>query len=345
MEHVVYSVVCQGRSVHTFRCRGVWATVASADRESSMTHPTVAAWPQAPTNPASLAAALREHAYLPDHGLATALHVALCLGRPVLLEGDAGVGKTEASRALASTLGARLIRLQCYEGLDVAHAMYDWNYARQMLYTRVLEDARLSATDRVDELFGPRFLLRRPLLDAIDNDDPVPPVLLVDEIDRADDEFEAFLLELLADFQVTIPELGTIRAAARPFVMLTSNRTRELHDALRRRCLYYWLGPPSREREIAIIKAHVPEVSDRLAAQSALFVGRLRAMELLKPPGLAETLDWVRALLALGQAESAAADQADAILGAVLKHEEDLRLVREAGLDKLLVEGGHVEHA
>jgi MoxR-like ATPase len=310
-----------------------------------MTSSTVGAWPQAPTSPASLAAALREHAYLPDHGLATALHVALRLGRPILLEGDAGVGKTEASKALAGALGARLIRLQCYEGLDVAHALYDWNYARQILYTRMLEHAPLSASDRVDELFGSRFLLRRPLLDAIDNDDPVPPVLLVDEIDRADDEFEAFLLELLADFQVTIPEVGTIRAAARPFVILTSNRTRELHDALRRRCLYYWLGPPRREREIAIIKAHIPQVSDRLASQSALFVSRLRAMELLKPPGLAETLDWVQALLALGQAESANAHEADAILGAVLKHEEDLRLVRDTGLDELLAEGAHVEHA
>jgi len=301
-----------------------------------MTLPNQGAWPQAPPTPELLAERLRDQGYLPDAGLATALHLAIRLERPLLLEGDAGVGKTEAAKALSRVLGARLIRLQCYEGLDVAHALYDWNYARQMLYMRMLEVAQLSAPESIDELFGSKFLLRRPLLDAIDNDDAVPPVLLVDEIDRADDEFEAFLLELLADFQVTVPELGTIRAAAPPLVILTSNRTRELHDALRRRCLYYSIGPPSREREIAIIRSHIPEVPERLAEQSAAFVSGLRRLELLKPPGLAETLDWVRAMVSLDQTEITSGGYTETVLGAVLKHEEDLQTVREVGLEKLL---------
>ena len=228
----------------------------------------------------------RERAYLADRGLATVLHVALALGKPLLLEGEAGVGKTEVAKTLADVLGARLIRLQCYEGIDVAHALYDWSYARQMLDIRLIETAtsrrRRRQRARLHDLFGREFLVRRPLLDAIEHDDPVPPVLLIDEIDRADDEFEAFLLELLSDFQVTIPEIGTIRAEQRPVVILTSNRTRELHDALKRRCLYHWIGHPSLEREIAIVRARVPGVPERLAAEAAAFVERLRALDLAK---------------------------------------------------------------
>ena len=217
----------------------------------------------------------REHAYLADRGLATVLHLSLVLEKPLLLEGEAGVGKTELAKVLAEVTGGRLIRLQCYEGIDVAHALYDWSYARQLLYIRTLEAAAgRRRQGALHELFGREFLERRPLLDAIENDDPVPPVLLIDEIDRADDEFEAFLLELLSDFQVTIPEIGTIRAARRPPVILTSNRTRELHDALKRRCLYHWIGHPSLEREIEIVRARVPGVPERLAAEAAAFVQR-----------------------------------------------------------------------
>ncbi len=211
------------------------------------------------------------------------LHVALALGKPLLLEGEAGVGKTEVAKTLADVLGARLIRLQCYEGIDAAHALYDWSYARQMLAIRLIETGDVAPAGdtraaRLHDLFSREFLVRRPLLDAIEHDDPVPPVLLIDEIDRADDEFEAFLLELLSDFQVTIPEIGTIRAEQRPVVILTSNRTRELHDALKRRCLYHWIGHPSLEREIAIVRARVPGVPERLAAEAAAFVERLRAL-------------------------------------------------------------------
>src|SRR3954464_10965545 len=234
-----------------------------------------------------LSAALGERSYLADRGLATVLHVALKLGKPLLLEGEAGVGKTEGAKTLADGVGARLIRLQCYEGIDVAHALYDWSYARQMLYIRTLETGGGMRTGALAEVFGRDFLVRRPLLDAIEHDDPVPPVLLVDEIDRADDEFEAFLLELLSDFQVTIPEIGTIRAERRPRVILTSNRTRELHDALKRRCLYHWIGHPELDREIEIVRARVPGVPERLAAEAAAFVGHLRAMDLAKLPGVA----------------------------------------------------------
>jgi MoxR-like ATPase len=261
--------------------------------------------------------------------------VVLSLRKPLLLEGEAGVGKTECAKALADVLGARLIRLQCYEGIDVAHALYDWNYARQMLYIRTLEAAHAAAPDAVDDVFGREFMLRRPLLDAIENDDPVAPVLLVDEIDRADDEFEAFLLELLSDFQVTIPEIGTIRAAERPLVILTSNRTRELHDALRRRCVYHWIGYPSVDREVAIVRARVPGVPERLARQAAGFVAELRELELAKAPGVAETLDWVQALASLEERELDE-EVVDATLGAVLKYHEDLERVRAHGLDGLV---------
>ncbi len=281
--------------------------------------------------------ALAERSYLADRGLATTVYLALKLGKPLLLEGEAGVGKTELAKVVADALGARLIRLQCYEGIDVAHALYDWAYARQMLYIRTLEaTGEMKQGDEVlDELFGPRFLERRPLLDAIACDDEVPPVLLIDEIDRADDEFEAFLLELLSDFQVTIPELGTIKAERRPIVFLTSNRTRELHEALKRRCLYAWVELPNLAREIAIVRARVPDAPERLAAQAAAFVHELRTFDLTKQPGIAETIDWTQALLALGQ-EEIEAGVVDLTLGSVLKFHEDIGRIRDADLQQLV---------
>jgi MoxR-like ATPase len=286
----------------------------------------------------ALTAQLAEQAYLADRGLATVLALALALEKPVLLEGEAGVGKTEAAKALALVTGGRLIRLQCYEGIDVAHALYDWNHARQLLYIRTLEAAdALDPGRTLHDLFGPEFLERRPLLDAIEHADAVAPVLLIDEIDRADDEFEAFLLELLSDFQVTIPEIGTVRAARRPLVVLTSNRTRDLHDALKRRCLYHWIGHPDAEREVAIVRARVPGVPERLAIEAAAFVESLRTLDLAKVPGVAETIDWIQALVALGQAELDAG-VVESTLGSVLKHHEDIELVREAHLERLVAQ-------
>ncbi len=270
--------------------------------------------------------------YLPDRGLATALFLSLRLEKPVLLEGEAGVGKTEAAKALARVLGSRLIRLQCYEGLDVAHAVYEWNYSRQLLHIRAAQEG----TVREEELFGPEFLIRRPLLEAVESPEQV--VLLIDEIDRADEEFEAFLLEVLSDFQITIPEIGTISAAEhKPAVVLTSNRTRELHDALKRRCLYHWIGHPSLEREIDIVKVRVPGVPERLAAQAAAFVRGLRRLDLAKPPGVAETIDWARALTALGRQELDA-EVVEQTLGSVLKYHEDLLAVRDVALQELVDE-------
>ena len=274
---------------------------------------------------------LAGRAYLVDTGLATVLSVALSVGKPLLLEGEAGVGKTECAKALSEMLEARLIRLQCYEGIDVSHALYDWNYARQMLYIRTLEAADAATAAAVTDVFGPDFIVRRPLLDAIDNEDPRPPVLLIDEIDRADDEFEAFLLELLSDFQVTIPEVGTIRARQRPIVILTSNRTRELHDALRRRCLFHWIGYPSLEREIEIVRARLPGVPEQLAAQASAFVAGLRDEALDKAPGVAETLDWVQALCSMDE-QALEPEIVGATLGAVLKSHEDLEHIRDEGL-------------
>ena len=274
---------------------------------------------------------LAEHGYLCDRRLATAILVALRIGKPLFLEGEAGVGKTEAARAMAAVLGARLIRLQCYEGIDLAHAAYEWNYARQLLHIRLLGESSV-AEDRAraeHDLFGPDFLLRRPLLDAIDNTDDVAPVLLIDEIDRSDEEFEAFLLEVLADFAISIPELGTVRARRAPFVVLTGNRTREVHDALKRRCLYHWIDYPELEREVAIVRVRAPEVSERLARQVAEVVQRLRRMDLYKLPGVAETVDWARALAALGHVEADAQALRETV-GAVVKYQEDLDRAGEA---------------
>jgi MoxR-like ATPase len=276
--------------------------------------------------------ALLDASYLPDRGLATVLYLALQVRKPLLLEGEAGVGKTEAAKAIAQALGTRLIRLQCYEGLDVTHAVYEWNYTRQLLHIRAAQEG--GVVDE-EELFSERFLIRRPLLEAISSPEPV--VLLIDEIDRADDEFEAFLLELLSDFQITIPELGTIAARHRPIVVLTSNRTRELHDALKRRCLFHWIGHPSCEREIEIVRLRVPEVPERLAAQAVQFVQALRGLELTKAPGVAETVDWAQSLAVLGQRELDA-ELVQATLGSVLKYQEDLELVSDATLVGLLEE-------
>ncbi len=275
---------------------------------------------------------LLDASYLPDRGLATVLYLALAVRKPLLLEGEAGVGKTEAAKAIAAALGSRLIRLQCYEGLDVNHAVYEWNYTRQLLHIRATQESQAVPED---ELFGERFLIKRPLLEAIAAREPV--VLLIDEIDRADDEFEAFLLELLSDFQITIPELGTIHATQRPVVVLTSNRTRELHDALKRRCLFHWIGHPSRDREVEIVRLRVPGVPERLAAQAVQFVQRLRGLDLVKPPGVAETVDWAEALAVLGRRELDA-DVVQSTLGSVLKYQEDLELIRDETLVGLLQE-------
>jgi len=268
------------------------------------------------------------HRYIGDRPLATAIFLALKLGKPLFIEGEAGVGKTEAAKVMAEVLGARLIRLQCYEGIDLAHAVYEWNYPRQLLHIRLLHESDdRQAAER--EIFSREFLLRRPLLDAIDNHDEVPPVLLIDEIDRSDEEFEAFLLELLSDFQVSIPELGTITARRPPFVVITSNRTREVHDALKRRCLYHWIDYPTLEKEVAIVRARAPEAADQLAHEVAALVHNLRELDLYKVPGVAETLDWARSLAALG-ATRIDASLVDATLGAALKYQEDLERARHA---------------
>ena len=279
-----------------------------------------------PGTVAELTGILRQGGYLADRGLATALFVGLSLHRPVLLEGEVGVGKTEVAKVLAEAFGRRLIRLQCYEGIDTSQALYEWDYARQMLYVRALSERQVTEDDAVNKVFGPRFLLERPLLEAVRAGDQA--VLLIDEVDRADDEFEAFLLEVLSDFQISIPEVGTIRAERPPLVLLTSNRTRELHDALKRRCMYHWIGYPAPEREVEIVLIRAPGVSEALAAKVVAAVGRLREMELAKPPGVAETIDWVRTLDFLGETDLGTEVAGDT-LGAVIKERDDLELVRD----------------
>jgi MoxR-like ATPase len=272
--------------------------------------------------------AFRERGYICDRSLATAVYLGLELGRPLLLEGEAGVGKTELAKVLASSLEAPLIRLQCYEGLDVNTAVYEWNYPRQMLEIRLLEARGEIDRAKAHDIFGPEFLIKRPLLQALESSDgAAPPVLLIDEIDRADEEFEAYLLEILSDFQVTVPEIGTIRAERPPRVILTSNRTREVHDALKRRCLYHWIDYPSAAKEVEIVLAKVPGAPERLAREVVAFVHRLREADLTKVPGVAETIDWAAALLSLG-ARQLASELVDDTLGVVLKYEEDIRAVR-----------------
>jgi len=275
--------------------------------------------------------ALGAESYLPDRGLATAIFLSLAMGRPLLLEGEAGVGKTEVGKTLARILGSELIRLQCYEGIDAAQALYEWDYSRQLLYARALQAGELEPQERVAELYGPEFLLERPLLRAIRAGGEA--VLLIDELDRADDEFEAFLLELLSEYAVTVPELGTIAAAAPPAVVVTSNRTRELHDALKRRCLYHWIDFPELEREVEIVCLRAPGVSTELARSVATTVARLRELDLVKRPGVAEAIDWAQALALLG-ASSADGAPARETLGWAVKNRDDLRRV-EAELPEL----------
>jgi MoxR-like ATPase len=276
---------------------------------------------------------MRERRYIAERGLATSLYLALKLGRPLFLEGEAGVGKTEVAKILAALLDTDLIRLQCYEGLDVHHAVYEWNYTRQMMHIRLLE-ARGEKANKT-ELFGPEFLLRRPLLQAIEQSKQKPPVLLIDELDRSDEEFEAFLLEVLSDFQITIPEIGTIKTSNPPIVIITSNRTREVHDALKRRCLYYWIDYPSFEKELEIVQIQLPHAPAQLARQITGFIQALREMDLYKLPGVAETLDWTTALVALDQK---ALDPVivDETLGAVLKYQDDVEKVQGAQARSIL---------
>jgi len=261
--------------------------------------------------------------YIADRSLATTVYLALKRRKPLLLEGEPGVGKTEVAKVLAAVLNTRLIRLQCYEGIDVSTAVYEWNYTRQMLHIRLMEAGEASRQEELTEIFGPDFLIQRPLLQAIDPANTQAPVLLIDELDRSDEEFEAYLLELLSDFQITIPEIGTIQAALTPIVIITSNRTREIHDALRRRCLYYWIDFPTLEKEYQIVLARMPGVPERLARQVCAFVRELRGTDLFKVPGIAETLDWISSLLALNQMELVEGAARDT-LGALLKYQDDI---------------------
>ncbi len=280
--------------------------------------------------------ALADHHYISDRSLATAIFLALKLQRPLFLEGEAGVGKTEVAKVLAHLLDRPLLRLQCYEGLDISTAVYEWNYTQQMLQIRLLEAAggvQVDAARR--ELFSPEFLLKRPLLQALDQSNGAPPVLLIDELDRADEEFEAFLLEVLSDFQITIPELGVIKAQTPPVVIITSNRTREIHDALKRRCLYHWIDYPSFEKEYGIVLAKAPHAPERLARQVVAFVQELRREDLFKLPGVAETLDWITALVALDQ-ETLTEAVVNDTLGALLKYRDDIQYVQRAALKSIL---------
>jgi MoxR-like ATPase len=281
----------------------------------------------------AVAAALAEQGYLADEGLATSIFLALVLHRPLLLEGEAGVGKTEVAKVLAAWTGGTLLRLQCYEGIDVSQAVYEWDYARQLLHLRAAEAGGPGSGE--DSVYSERFLVRRPLLEAIDHQPGPPPVLLIDEVDRADDEFEAFLLEFLSEYAVSIPELGTFRALDPPVVVITSNRTRDVHDALKRRCLYHWVEHPDFDREVAIIRLRAPEAVPQLARQVAAAVEALRDIHLYKPPGVAESIDWASSLAALGRSEI---DERtlDLTLGSVLKYQEDQARVRAAGIGELV---------
>jgi MoxR-like ATPase len=285
--------------------------------------------------PADVARALSEQGYLPDEGISTAVFLASTLHRPLLLEGEAGVGKTELAKAMAGATGGELIRLQCYEGIDVSQAVYDWDYSRQLLHVRAAEatgeTAGMSADDLEAQLYGERFLIKRALLRAIEPVEGPPPVLLIDEVDRADDEFEAYLLEVLSDYQVTVPEVGVFQAKRPPLVVLTSNRTRDVHDALKRRCLYHWVEHPDFEREVAIVELRVPGVDDELARQVAAAVSALRELNLYKPPGVAETIDWAAALGRLG-AERLDESLVRNTLGTVLKYREDHQRVEQHGV-------------
>jgi MoxR-like ATPase len=282
---------------------------------------------------------LADHEYLADEGLATSIFLALRLRRPLLLEGEAGVGKTEVAKVLARWTGGELVRLQCYEGIDASQAVYEWDYSRQLLHLRAVEASHREVDE--DELYSERFLVKRPLLRALAHDGAVPPVLLIDEIDRADDEFEAFLLEILSDWSISVPELGVVRAAVPPIAVLTSNRTRDVHDALKRRCLYHWIAHPDFERELAIVRMRAPGVPEALAADVAAAVEALRGLELYKPPGVAETIDWAEALATLG-AVRLDERSVDATLGTILKYREDQERVRAHGVaDLVRTAAGH----
>ncbi len=282
----------------------------------------------APASVEDVQGILRDQAYITDRGLAIAIYLALKLRRPLFLEGEAGVGKTEIARALAAGLGTDLIRLQCYEGLDINHAVYEWNHTRQLLEIRLMEARREAGNgDAAVDLFSPQFLIKRPLLEAIDEGRDRAPVLLIDELDRADEEFEGFLLELLADYQITIPELGTFHAAYPPVVVITSNRTREVHDALKRRCLYYWVDYPDYQKELQIVNARLPDAPRQLAQQVTGFIQELRETELFKIPGVSETLDWTSALMALNMRELEP-EVIDDTLGIMLKYQDDIEAVR-----------------
>ena len=291
-----------------------------------------------PDSPAAVSAALSDHNYLTDEGLSTVVYLAMTMERPLFLEGDAGVGKTELAKVLAAWTGGELIRLQCYEGIDASQALYEWDYSRQLLHLRTAEALGRAESDSLaveDELYSDRFLIRRPLLQAIDYSGDHSPVLLIDEVDRADDEFEAFLLEVLSDHSVTIPELGTLGGGKAPLVVVTSNRTRDVHDALKRRCLYHWVNHPDLEREIEIIRLKSPEADAALARQVALAVQAMRGMGLYKPPGVAETIDWSTALGKLG--ESILTEETiTATLGTVLKYREDQERVSGQGIEMIM---------
>jgi len=290
------------------------------------------------TSIANVQQGLRAQRYIADRSLATSIYLALKLGKPLFLEGEAGVGKTEIAKVLSAMLGRPLIRLQCYEGLDVNTAVYEWNYTRQMLQIRLLEAAGdLDEEAAIKEIFSPEFLLKRPLLQAIERTDGVEPVLLIDELDRADEEFEAFLLEVLSDFQITVPEIGTIKAEQPPVVVITSNRTREIHDALKRRCLYHWIDYPSFEKEYDIVLAKVPEAPDRLAREVVAFVQELRHEDLYKLPGIAETLDWTAALVALDR-EDLSDDIVNDTLGVLLKYQDDIQHVKGPVVERILAQ-------